>query len=102
VTNDGFLSSPGERTDLPTLDAAFKASGAKLTCLCSSDKMYAQQAVAAAHALAQAGAKQIYFAGRPGDLEAALKAAGVKDFIHAGSDMLATLRAAHAILGSSA
>jgi methylmalonyl-CoA mutase len=78
--------------------AAFKASGAKLACLCSSDKVYASEAADAAEALAAAGA-HIYLAGRPGEREAALKASGVQDFIYAGCDVLAALRGAHRQLG---
>ena len=46
--------------------AAFKASGAKLACLCSSDEVYAEQAAEAAKALAAAGAT-VHLAGRPGE-----------------------------------
>ena len=74
--------------------AAFKASGAPLACLCSSDTIYASEAAEAANALRAAGAKCIYLAGRPGELEAMLKAAGVGGFIYAGCDVLATLQAA--------
>ncbi len=42
------------------------------------------------------GARHIYLAGRPGELEAALRAAGVQTFIFAGCDVLAMLQAAHA------
>jgi methylmalonyl-CoA mutase len=72
--------------------AAFKASGAGLACLCSSDKTYAQHATAAAKALQAAGAKHIYLAGRPGEQEASLRAAGVTDFVFAGGDALAALQ----------
>ncbi len=89
--NDGF-------PDPAALAATFKASGAKLVCLCSSDKVYAAQAVAAAQALHAAGAKHIYLAGRPGDLEPALREAGVTGFIAAGGDALATLKAAYQLL----
>jgi methylmalonyl-CoA mutase len=78
--------------DPAELAAAFKASGADAACLCSSDKVYAGRAGAAARALQAAGAKHIYLAGRPGELEAALRAAGVGDFIFAGGDALAMLR----------
>ena len=78
--------------DPAALAAAFKASGAQLSCLCSSDKVYAGQAVAAAKALQAAGARHIYLAGRPGEREAALRAAGVGDFIYAGGDALAALQ----------
>ena len=79
--------------------AAFKASGAKLACLCSSDKVYASEAVDAAKALSAAGASHIYLAGRPGELEVALKAANVQDFIYVGCDVVATLSEAQRQLG---
>lgn len=77
-----------------SLAIAFKASGAAVACLCSSDKVYAAQAEAAAKALQAAGASHIYLAGRPGEQEPALRAAGVNDFIVAGGDALAALQAA--------
>jgi methylmalonyl-CoA mutase len=86
VTNEGFAT----REDLV---AAFRASGAKLACLCSSDKVYAGEAGDAAKALAAAGAKHIYLAGRPTEP----KPSDVQTFIHADGDALATLRAAHDI-----
>ena len=43
-------------------------------------------------ALGAAGAAHLYLAGRPGELEAALKAAGVQDFIYVGCDVLGVLR----------
>jgi methylmalonyl-CoA mutase len=79
-------------TDPAALAAAFKASGAALTSICSSDKVYAVQATAAATALQAAGARHIYLAGRPGEQELALRAAGVGHFIFAGGDALATLQ----------
>ncbi len=91
LSNDGF-------DDQAAMIAAFKASGARLACLCSSDKVYAEQAVDAAKALTEAGAI-VHFAGRPGELEAALQQAGVKAFIFMGCDAVSTLQAAHDILG---
>jgi methylmalonyl-CoA mutase len=79
---------------------AFKASGAILACLCSSDDVYAQEAVVAASDIKAAGARHIYLAGRPGERKAELEAAGVSSFIYAGCDVLATLKAAHDILGT--
>ena len=78
--------------DPATLAAAFKASGAAVACLCSSDRVYAEHAVAAAKALQAAGTKHIYLAGRPGEQEVALRAAGVGDFVFAGGDALAMLQ----------
>jgi methylmalonyl-CoA mutase len=88
---DFIPSSSGEVKDLA---AAFKSSGADLVCLCSSDKIYAAQAIAAAKALHAAGAKHIYLAGRPGEQEAAIRAAGVGHFVFAGGDALAVLQEA--------
>jgi methylmalonyl-CoA mutase len=81
--------------DPAVLAAAFKASGAALACLCSSDKVYAAQATGASKALQAAGARHIYLAGRPGEQEAALRAAGVNGYVFAGGDALATLQEAY-------
>jgi methylmalonyl-CoA mutase len=82
-----------------TLAAAFKASGAPMACLCSSDKLYADQAPAAATSLQAAGAEPIYLAGRPGEQEAKLRKAGVRDFIFAGVDAPALLGEAYQHMG---
>jgi methylmalonyl-CoA mutase len=91
LTSDGFK-------DQAEMVAAFKKSGTKLACLCSSDKVYAEQAVEAAKALSAAGAT-VHLAGRPGDLEPGLTEAGVKTFVFMGCDVVSTLQAAHDILG---
>jgi methylmalonyl-CoA mutase len=88
VDSEGF-------TEPATLAGAFRASGAALACLCSSDKVYAGQAAAAAKALQAAGARHIYLAGRAGEQEAALRAAGVNDFVYAGGDALTVLQEAY-------
>jgi methylmalonyl-CoA mutase len=88
VSNDGFASRD-------EMIAAFNVSNAKLACLCSSDKVYAREAVEAARALVAAGAAHLYLAGRPGELERALRENGVQDFIHVGCDALGVLHAAH-------
>jgi len=66
----------------------FKKSGAKLACLCSSDKVYAKEAKAAAAALTKAGAKHLYLAGKPGESKQALEDAGISQFVFAGSDAI--------------
>ena len=91
VGNDGFK-------DQAAMVSAFKASGAKLACLCSSDAVYALQATPAAKTLTAAGAV-VHLAGRPGDHETDWQQAGVKRFIYVGCDALSTLQAAHDILG---
>ena len=97
----GIEAVGGEGFTAPAvLSAAFKVSGATLACICSSDKVYAEHAAAAAKALHAAGAKHIYLTGRPGELETNLRAAGVNDFVAAGGDALATLNAAYAKMGA--
>jgi methylmalonyl-CoA mutase len=76
----------------------FMESGAKLACLCSSDKVYATEAEAAAAALAGAGAARIYLAGKPGANEAAFEQAGISTVLHQGCDTLAVLREAYELL----
>jgi methylmalonyl-CoA mutase len=73
----------------------FKESGAKLACLCSSDKVYEREAAGAAKALTEAGAKRIYLAGRPGASQAAFEQAGIGSFLHQGCDTLQVLSAAY-------
>ncbi len=91
IDSEGF-------SDPAALGAAYKTSGAALVCLCSTDKIYARQAVAAARALQTADAKHIYLAGRPGQQEAALREAGVTDFVFAGSDALVLLQKAYELM----
>ena len=50
-------------------------------------------------ALKAAGAQQIYLAGRPGEIEGALKEAGITGFIFVGCDVIAMLAEAQASLG---
>lgn len=87
----------GDKTDIAALVAAFRASGARLACLCGSDSAYDAEGVAAAKALAAAGAT-IWLAGRPGEREEALRAAGVKAFIFAGCDVIGMLEEAQNVV----
>jgi len=91
IDSDGFF-------DPAALATACKASGAGLVCLCSADKVYAQQAIEAAKALQAAGARHIYLAGRPGEQAAELQAAGVAEFIFAGCDALPALQRAYELM----
>lgn len=74
----------------------FKTSGASIAVIASTDAVYAAQAVSVAKALKDAGARAIHVAGRGGELEAALKDAGVDDFIFIGCDVLGVLNALNA------
>jgi methylmalonyl-CoA mutase len=110
VSNDGFWEVPstlqGEEkgatdkadatgtTNLIALTDAFKASGASLACICSSDDVYANEAVDAAMALSACGANGVYIAGRLPDMEPALAAAGVTGAVYAGCDVLKVLEGA--------
>ncbi|MCX4784768.1 methylmalonyl-CoA mutase small subunit [Streptomyces sp. NBC_01221] len=71
--------------DAATAADAFKASGATVACLCSSDALYAEQAGAVAEALGSAGALRVFLAGRPGGYS------GVDEYVFAGSDVVAVL-----------
>jgi methylmalonyl-CoA mutase len=92
ISNAGFAE--GEGTDLVALTEAFKASGAMLACITGTDAAYQEDAADAAMALMASGAKAIYLAGKPGDLEPSLRAAGVEAFLFARCDILAFLDAA--------
>lgn len=92
------IAATSEQTLEQTVEG-FRASGASLACLCSSDKVYAADGAAAAKALREAGAAHVYLAGKPGDLEAALRDAGVDEFVFQGCDVLTLLDGAQAKLG---
>ena len=98
LSSDGF-AGPDGATGVDALVAAFRTSGAPLACLCSSDDVYGREGAAVAAALVAAGARRVYLAGRPGDLEAALKDAGVGGFVFAGMDVVAALQEAQAAPG---
>jgi methylmalonyl-CoA mutase len=94
LTSDGYKSAAEAA-------AAFKVSGAKIACICSSDEVYARDAEATAKALKAAGAARVLLAGRPGEAEVALRAAGVDGFLFAGQDAIAALEDLHKALAQS-
>ena len=94
LTTDGYANAQEAA-------AAFKASGSTAACICSSDALYAEHAEATAKALKAAGAKLLLMAGRPGEREDALRAAGVDQFLFAGADAVATLKGLQKTLGVS-
>ncbi len=93
LSNDGFTNSAD-------VGAAFAATGAEAVCLCSSDVGYGELGEAAASLLKTAGARAVYVAGRGGELEAPLRAAGVDEFIHVGCDRVDVLNRLLARLGA--
>jgi methylmalonyl-CoA mutase len=92
IASDGFKDA-GEAAK------AFASNGTTVACIASSDQIYADQAETAARALKAAGAGHILLAGRPGEREAALRAAGVDTFVYAGCDMIEVLGGLQSALG---
>ncbi|MFJ8578334.1 methylmalonyl-CoA mutase family protein [Micromonospora sp. NPDC093277] len=79
--------------DPARLAAEFTASGARVACLCSSDRGYAESAEPVARALADAGAIRVWAAGRPAGHP------GVDDYLYAGCDAVAVLETTLSDLG---
>lgn len=79
--------------------AVFADSGAAVACICGTDETYGHLAEATAMALKSAGATHVLLAGNPGALDAALRAAGVDQFLFAGQDMVQALGQLQAALG---
>jgi methylmalonyl-CoA mutase len=79
--------------DSSEITSAYRESGAKLACLCSSDQIYADAGKPVAIALRGAGAT-LYLAGRPGEQETEYRSSGIENFVFVGCDMLGTLRRA--------
>ncbi|MFF0309458.1 methylmalonyl-CoA mutase family protein [Streptosporangium sp. NPDC004379] len=89
----GIATVPGgPLTDPEEIAAAFTASGARVACLCSGDRLYGEHAAPVAAALRAAGARRIWLAGR-GEYP------GVDDHLYAGCDALGVLRTTFDDLG---
>ncbi|MFD9906970.1 methylmalonyl-CoA mutase small subunit [Streptomyces sp. NPDC059063] len=80
--------------DAATVADAFKASGATIACLCSSDALYAEEAAQVATALRAAGAGRVSLAGRPGDY-----GPDVDTYVFAGCDAVAVLSSTLDLMG---
>jgi methylmalonyl-CoA mutase len=94
LNSDGYA-------DAQAAARAFQVSGADIACLCSSDAIYAGEAEVAVKALKAAGAKRVMMAGKPGDSEQTLRAAGVDGFLFAGQNAIAALHDLQKALGVS-
>jgi methylmalonyl-CoA mutase len=88
AVDQGGIDSPEAAAE------AFKASGAAIACICSSDAVYAEQAEETAKALKAAGCGWLALAGNPGDKAEDYGRAGIDDYVRMGADLLTTLRAA--------
>ncbi len=98
----GFVSSGGKQfNSLDDMISCFRISDARVVCLCSSDKVYKEQAVAALKQLKVAGAKRITLSGHPEDLLPELTENGLDGTIYQGCDMLAELKTCFEAAGVS-
>jgi methylmalonyl-CoA mutase len=95
----GIETAPGPGgNDVEMILRDFKASGAPFAVICATDAAYAEKAADVAKALKGGGAVAVYLAGRGGELEGALRTAGVDAFIFIGCDAESVLADAHARL----
>lgn len=98
----GGVGAVGEEDAYPTMEAlidAFRASKARVAVIASTDSCYAEHAENCAQRLKAAGAGWVLLAGKPGESEARLRAAGVDQFVYTGVDALKELETLHAALG---
>ncbi|MCC6787043.1 MAG: methylmalonyl-CoA mutase [Hyphomonadaceae bacterium] len=98
----GGVASIGAEDAYVSMDAlidAFRASKTRVAIIASTDAHYAEHAENAAQRLKAAGADWVLLAGKPGERENALRAAGVDQFVFAGQNALTELETLHAALG---
>jgi methylmalonyl-CoA mutase len=98
----GGVGAIGEETEHASVDAmidALRESGACVAVICGTDAAYAEHGENAAQRLKAGGAAWVVLAGRPGESETKLRAAGVDQFVFTGQDALAELSRLHAALG---
>ena len=88
---ENLLAAGGISTQIGSA-AEFDSQNFTMAVLCSSDKVYAEQAHEATTTLRAAGCQWIYLAGKPkGDLAEITKAAGIDGTLYAGCDAVALL-----------
>lgn len=78
--------SAGATKDNEAIIAAYQANGATVACICGTDRAYGEQAQSLAAALKAAGAKRVLLAGSPTDAYPS-----VDGFLYRGCDALAVL-----------
>ena len=97
------VASVGEEEQYASRDQmidAFRSQPARVAVICGTDAAYAEAAENAAQRLKAAGAHWIVLAGKPGDGEAALRAAGVDQFVYTGVNVVTELETLQAALGA--
>ena len=96
---ENLLAAGGISTQIGSA-AEFDSQNFTMAVLCSSDKVYAEQAHDAVATLRAAGCRWVYLAGRPkGDLAEIIKAAGIDGTLYAGCDAVALLEEVLECLG---
>ena len=95
----GGLGVEDAHTTMEALIDVFRESGARVAVITGTDAAYADNAVNYAQRLKAAGADWVVLAGKPGESEAKLRAAGVDQFVYTGVDALKELETLHAALG---
>lgn len=71
--------------------SAFRRADCRIACICASDATPADMLIAFARALVAADARRVCLAAPPGETEAALREAGVAEFLYPGCDALASI-----------
>jgi methylmalonyl-CoA mutase len=95
----GSIGPEEAHATMETLIDAFRMTKARVAVITGTDARYAEHADNAAQRLKAAGADWVILAGKPGEREAAHRAAGVDQFLFAGQDALQELETLHAALG---
>jgi methylmalonyl-CoA mutase len=98
----GGVASIGDDDAFQSRDAmieTFRELNARVAVICGADSAYAEQAENAAQRLKAAGADWVILAGKPGEREQTLRAAGVDQFVYSGQDALQQLETLHRALG---
>lgn len=95
----GAVGPEEAHATMETLIEAFRQTRARVAVITGADARYAEHAENAAQRLKAAGADWVILAGKPGEREAALRKAGVDQFVFAGQDALRELETLHIALG---
>ena len=90
----GIDAATGDSSDASReeLIEAFRASGAKIACLCVGEAVHDRAAEQVAKTLSEAGAVRLYAVARPGARDPELSAAGIDTLISSNCNMLEILR----------
>ncbi|WP_093188636.1 methylmalonyl-CoA mutase family protein [Pseudovibrio sp. Tun.PSC04-5.I4] len=98
----GFINAGDKHFDsIDAMMACFRISEAKIACICSSDKVYEEQALDVLKGLKAVGALRVTIAGRPKDLLEELTENGLDAALCQGCDILAELKNCFEVIGVS-